>query len=263
MRSLTVDCFQGDCAGDIITLKPTEALSISLVWCPPGTFQMGADKHDPFSSEGERPQHAVALTEGFWIGQVPVTWQVWNEIRRLSANAHWRHTGDSERAPAHGTSRDSVIGFCQQLTAHLRKSGIVDERMVFDLPTEAQWEYACRAGTQTSWFFGSRMSDLDNYAWYRDNSKDSVHGVGEKKPNPWGIYDLYGNVSEWCRDSLYRYSSTKELNPLHVDSEAILYVARGGGYSNFAEDCRSASRMFIHHDNEYGEEIGIRIVCMK
>lgn len=263
MQTLTVGCFQGDCAGDIIKLKSTEYLSFNLVWCAPGTFQMGSDKQDPYWSEGEAPQHEVTLTEGFWIGQVPVTWQIWNEIRRLSANADWRHTGDSERAPAHGMSRDSAIAFCQRLTGQLRKSGGIDEKIYFDMPTEAQWEYACRAGTKKSWFFGNRMSNLDDYAWYRDNSKDSVHIVGEKKPNPWGIYDLYGNVSEWCRDSLYRYSSAIELNPLHLDSEAKLYVARGGGFSNLAEDCRSASRLFIHHENEFGEEIGIRIVCMK
>jgi formylglycine-generating enzyme required for sulfatase activity len=160
-------------------------------------------------------------------------------------------------------SRDSAVSFCRRLTEQLRKSGALGEKLHVDIPTEAQWEYACRAGTKTSWFFGSSVSDLDDYAWYRNNSRDSVHMVGEKKPNPWGIYDLYGNVSEWCRDSLYRYSSTKEPDPLHVDSEAKLYVTRGGDYSSFAEECRSASRLFIHRDNEFGEEIGVRIVCMK
>jgi formylglycine-generating enzyme required for sulfatase activity len=260
---LTVDCFQGDFAGDVIKLEFTGSLSMGLVWCPPGTFQMGCDRQDPYCSEGEGPQHEVELTEGFWIGQIPMTWQMWNAIRRSFGNPDWPHARDSEKAPAHGMSRDSAVSFCRRLRVQLRKSGALGEKLHIDIPTEAQWEYACRAGTETSWFFGSSVSDLDDYAWYRNNSKDSVHMAGEKKPNPWGIYDLYGNVSEWCRDSLYRYSSAKELDPLHEDSEAKLYVARGGGYSSSAEDCRSASRLFIHRNNEFGEEIGVRIVCMK
>jgi formylglycine-generating enzyme required for sulfatase activity len=132
MQTLTVGCFQGDCAGDIIKLKSTECLSFKLVWCPPGTFQMGSDKQDPYWSEGEAPQHEVTLT-------------------------------------AHGMSRDSAAAFCQRLTGQLRESGAIDEKIYCEMPTEAQWEYACRAGTKKSWFFGNQMSNLDDYAWYRDN----------------------------------------------------------------------------------------------
>ena len=153
--------------------------------------------------------------------------------------------------------------FCQILEKILLEKGEIDNRFYIDLPTEAQWEYACRAGTQTLWHFGDDASQLNNYAWYLSNSGDTVHPVEQKQANPWGIHDLYGNVEEWCSDSGRRYTESSQIDPIgntgSVEQTRVRKV-RGGDYGRPVRRCRSGSSVLIDIDNYYRREVGIRII---
>src|SRR5204863_9535453 len=115
--------------------------------------------------------------------------------------------------PAEGMDWDLANAFCLALTTSLRHDGLLAANQVIDLPTEAQWEFACRAGTTSRWHFGDDAASLDEYAWYVGNSGARKHPVGLKRPNPWGIHDLYGNVAEWCKDDLFKYDAGEQSDP--------------------------------------------------
>jgi len=135
--------------------------------------------------------------------------------------------------PVVQVSWDDAVEFCRKLSEK--------EGRTFRLPTEAEWEYACRAGTQTKWSFGDSESALGEYAWYDGNSDNKTHPVGEKKPNAWGLHDMHGNVFEWCSDWKREYTSASMSDP--TGTEAGSYrVARGGGWIYGARFCRSAYR---------------------
>jgi len=139
---------------------------------------------------------------------------------------------------------------------------IVDGSTGYRLPTEAQWEYACRAGSTTYWYFGNNESDLLNYAWYRNNSGNMTHQVGLKIPNNFGLYDMHGNVTEWCWDWLQIYPNTAETNPTGPSSSDIddIRIFRGGSHGSYAEDSRSAFRAYLCFPYEKGNFTGFRIV---
>lgn len=246
-------------AGATITLS-AGAVSLSLVWCPAGTFTMGTIPDDALFGSLEETPHQVTLTQGFWIGQTPIT------------RAQWAVVMDAE-APPGGNPRDAArpverIGWtramlcCQRLTHLLQHEELITARHEIALPTEAQWEYACRAYTQTLWHFGDDASGLDEYGWYQENSDDASHPAATKEPNPWGIYDVYGNVSEWCIDDYYRYGEVPETDPCHIGADSQFKMIRGGNYSSIAAECRSGSRRFIAIDNPFVEETGLRVVCI-
>jgi hypothetical protein len=133
------------------------------------------------------------------------------------------------------------MAFCEVLTQRERDAGRLPEGYVYTLPTEAQWEYACRAGTTTRFSFGDSDSDLGDYGWYGGNSGNQTHPVGEKLANPWGLYDMHGNVNEWCRDWSGNYSGGTITDPAGADSGS-LRILRGGFFNDVAGLCRSASR---------------------
>jgi formylglycine-generating enzyme required for sulfatase activity len=146
----------------------------------------------------------VTLGHGFWIGQTEVTQKQWKGVM---GTAPWENKGDykeEDDCPARWVDYNDAGKFCKTVTAEERRAGRLPADEEYVLPTEAQWEYAARAGTTTAYSFGDRESELGQYAWFRNNTEDAhqayAHPVAKKKPNPWGLYDVHGNVAEWCRD---------------------------------------------------------------
>jgi formylglycine-generating enzyme required for sulfatase activity len=207
---------------------------IELVWCPPGTFRMG---------EGDEA-YRVTLTKGFWLGKYPVTQREWTTI--MGSNpSHFKNVGD--RAPVENVSWHDAQEF-------LKKLGDA-----FRFPTEAEWEYACRAGSSTAYCFGDDKAQLGDYAWYNENSDRTTHPVGQRKPNPWGIHDVHGNVWEWCQDGYGDYPAGSVTDPTEPP-QAVLRVFRGGGWCGNARFCRSAFRS-KSVPTYRRDDLGFRPVC--
>jgi formylglycine-generating enzyme required for sulfatase activity len=204
------------------------SIGIELKLIPAGSFTMG----QPGGDSGETP-HRVTLTKPFYVGVYEVTNGQW---RRVMGYVPSEFMGDDR--PVERVSWDDAIEFCRKLSA------LPDELKVgrvYRLPTEAEWEYACRAGTETKYSFGDDESQLSEYGWFHDNSGRETYPVGRKKPNPWGLFDMHGNVWEWCSDWYSDYGSGPVTDPLGP-ALASGRVGRGGGWSDTAWDCRSAVR---------------------
>lgn len=174
MNWLEVDCDTG------------ARCAIELVRLPPGTFEMGSADGLPFAPEG--PIHTVHITRAFWMARVQVTQGSYAAITGVNPASF---QGDPQ-LPVESVTWDEAVAFCERLS---RLSG----REV-RLPNEAEWEYAYRAGTRSSYFFGEDANQLTQYAWFEDNSGGQTHCVGRKLANPWGLHDMAGNVWEWCSD---------------------------------------------------------------
>lgn len=192
---------------------------MEFVWIPAGEFQMGSNT----GYDDEKPVHRVAL-DGFWMGRYEVTQGEWKKI--LSSNPSHFQSGD--KYPIEEASWDDAHKFIGRLNS---RSG-----QRFRLPTEAEWEYACRAGTT-----GDRYGDLEDIAWYAGNSGGKTHPVGQKRPNAWGLYDMLGNVWEWCSDRHETYASGFGRNPF-APSSGSFRVGRGGSWYDYARNVRSADR---------------------
>jgi formylglycine-generating enzyme required for sulfatase activity len=210
------------------------------VWIAPGTFTMGspASEQDRYDHEG--PQTQVTITCGFWLGRYEVTQAEYQAV--MGSNPSY-FTGDQNR-PVEVVSWYEATNCCATLTAQELTAGRLPAGYVYRLPTEAEWEYACRAGTTTRFSYGDDpgYSQLGNYAWYGANSGNQTHPVGQKQPNPWGLYDMHGSLFEWCWDwyagSLPGGSVTDPLGPASGSNR----VLRGGGWGVNARVCRSALR---------------------
>jgi formylglycine-generating enzyme required for sulfatase activity len=219
---------------------------IEFVWCPPGSFLMGCPK-DELGSGYHSTQHQVILTRGFWMGKFPVTQGQWEVV--MGGNpSHFKDSGPN--APVEQVSWDDAQEFCRALNQH--------DGREYRLPTEAEWEYACRAGTARAWGFneGDYVDNdilekdgidyeetLPNYAWFEDNSKGTTHPVGQKKSNAWGLHDMHGNVDEWCQDywteeDYPQGSATDPIGPVIGSKRGF----RGGAWDSNYEYNRSASR---------------------
>src|SRR5262245_17737047 len=200
---------------------------IPLVWCPPGEFQMGSD--GPSGASLDRPSHRVRLSLGFWIGRTPLTRRQWTDAGGPGLPLS---DSPSEHAdlPAEGMDWDAARAWCRELTARLQRKGALAPGQRIDLPTEAQWEFACRAGTSSTWYFGENAAELDDHAWYAANSGGRPHPVATRRPNRWGLYDLYGNLAEWCLDDLYKYRGEDEVDPCRFDQTGLVKITRGGDF---------------------------------
>jgi formylglycine-generating enzyme required for sulfatase activity len=238
-------------------------LTFKMVAIPGGTFLMGSPKDEKGRNADEGPQHKVII-KPFWMASCEVTWDEYNAYRLSKkgekleeqkepvndADAVTRPTPPyadetfdkgGEKHPALDMSHHAAMQYCRWLSMKTGK--------VYRLPTEAEWEYACRAGTTTAYFFGDDPAKLGEYATYKDNSDFKTTEVGKRKPNPWGLYDMYGNVSEWCLDHYdkNRYSKLPLdmplLQPVLLPTEKrFSHVARGGSWFDEAAKCRSAAR---------------------
>ncbi|MBI5091162.1 MAG: SUMF1/EgtB/PvdO family nonheme iron enzyme [Candidatus Hydrogenedentes bacterium] len=205
---------------------------LDMVWCPAGTFMMGAYPGEQDSDPVEDPQHQVTLTQGFWMAKYPVTQAQWQAV--MGSNPSFFLGYDNR--PVERTSRDGTQAFITALNATTGRT--------FRLPSEAEWEYACRAGTRTRFYWGDDPSyaDISNYAWWSSNSGNQTHDVGGKLPNAWGLYDMGGNVYEYCQDWYGSYSSGAVTDPAGPSSGSN-GISRGGGFSSPGSDCRSAGRL--------------------
>jgi len=215
--------------------------AVVAVSIPAGTFSMGSS----YGSGDEKPVHQVTLL-AFEMSVTPITQGQYQEVM---GNNPSQFAG-SDNLPVETVSWNDAVEFCQKLSY---KTG-----SEFRLPTEAEWEYACRAGTTTRFNLGDMDSDLARAGWYGGNSGKRTHPVGQKIPNAWEMYDMHGNVNEWCLDWYGDYTSSSQNNPSGEQSGASR-VIRGGGWTNYADSCRSASRYGGNPANRYGN-VGFRVV---
>jgi len=228
------------------------------VWIPPGIFTMGSPETEHDRSINESPQTVVTLSRGFWIERYEVT--QWEYTSLIDTNpAFFIFPGDTNR-PVEQVSWFDAATYCARLTAQERAAGRVPAGYAYRLPTEAEWEYAARAGTTTAFSFGDdpTYTLLPDYAWFKGDSNTNSHDVGTKKPNPWGINDMAGNVWEWCGDWYGPYSGGALTDPTGP-STGSSKVMRGGSWHFAGGDARSANRNFNVPDfASWG--IGIRVV---
>ncbi len=219
-------------------------VDLTLVWIPPGSFMMGSFSSDFDADEDERPRHEVTLTQGFWMGKYEVTQAQWKQI--MAGYNPSRFDGDN--LPVERVSWNEVQEFIAELN-HLTDQA-------FSLPTEAQWEYAARGDVPGNTYSGG--NDVNQVGWYKDNSNNTTHPVGQKAANAWGLHDMSGNVWEWCQDWYGTYPSGSVTDPTGPDSSGYL-VYRGGSYYDGADDLRLASRDYIAIDFRY-DGLGFRLV---
>jgi len=210
--------------------KITNSLGMNFAYIRPGIFMMGRPSSESGRSSDEK-QHRVTLTKGFYMQTTEVTQGQWRAI--MGSNPSKFSTfGDD--CPVEQISWNDAQEFIRKLN---RKEGGSRYR----LPTEAEWEYAARAGSTTRFCYGNDESRLSEYAWYRSNSGKKTHSVAQKTSNAWGLYDMHGNVWEWCQDWKGDYLSGSDTDPTGSFFGSYR-VDRGGGWGNNARACRSANR---------------------
>jgi formylglycine-generating enzyme required for sulfatase activity len=230
----------------------TNTLGMKLVLIPAGEFLMGSPGSDADAYADEKPQHTVRITRPFYLGTHEVTQ---GQYRAVTGEAP-SHFKGSEDLPVETVSWLDAINYCNALSRKERLSpfyrvegGTVEvpgwDGMGYRLPTEAEWEYACRASSTARYSFGDDAPGLSGFAWYDGNSGGQTHSVGQKRPNAWGLYDMHGNVWEWCWDGYeadYYSKKPSAVDPLGL-SQAASRVDRGGSGHDFPRDCRSARRL--------------------
>ena len=234
----------------IIHQKPEKSMTITMVHLPKGTFQMGSNEKD-----NEQPIHEVNIDYEFEIGKFTVTVEEYmafvedtnshhpkwleesNEYNiKTGTEDHYKNINQRFNAPIVGVSWDDAMAYCEWLSIKTNNN--------YRLPTEAEWEYACRAGTTTKWSFGNDEKELDKYAVYSSNSNSQADEVGTKLRNPWGLYDMHGNVWEWCVDDwLDNYKETPRDGKAYKSEKKSSKVVRGGSWVNSADNSRSAYRV--------------------
>ena len=185
-----------------------------LRWMPPGSFKMGSPRGERGRYDDEGPQHQVQLTQGFWLFDTPCTQALWQTVMGTNPS---QFTG--EQRPVENVSWDD----CQQFLVTFNQQF---PELPLNLPTEAQWEYACRAGTQAARY----EARIDAIAWYGANSNNETHEVSQKRPNAWGLYDMLGNVDEWCHDGPRDYAEGMVIDPLGPTEAGADRVIRGGSW---------------------------------
>ena len=260
-RAMTINGSNVTSISFVATVKqndPIGALLNSMVSIPGGTFQMGSTDDEYGYAQKTTPVHSVTL-QSFEIGAFEVTQAQYKAI--MGTNPSYFQGSSypgSENTPVEKLSWYEAMEFCTQLSILTGRT--------FTLPSEAQWEYACRAGTTTLYSFGYSDALLDNYAWYYSNAynKGAVYGqprpVGTKLPNAWGLYDMHGNVWEWCLDSWHANYMGAPIDGSAWEPQAgSNYVYRGGGWDGTTKSCRSADRGGIRPDYRF-EDLGFRIV---
>jgi formylglycine-generating enzyme required for sulfatase activity len=272
-------------AGDLAAATPTapaaepitNGIGMKLVLIPAGEFLMGTagttDEKGPQprppspavaivvdfgGTDEERPQHRVRITKPFYLGQTEVTQGQWEAVMGSKPWSGKKHNREGADYPASYVDWNDAAEFCRKLSMR--------EGKTYRLPTEAEWEYACRAGTTTAYHFGDDESRLSEYAWYGGtfdrgkSEKRFAQPVGRLKPNAWGLHDVHGNVWEWCHDWYEKYDDGPVGDPAGAEMGRYR-VYRGCSWVNRGGDCRSARRSFNLPD--YRKAIlGLRVVMV-
>ena len=208
-----------------------------LRWIPPGRFWMGASPDDREAFAEESPRHEVHLTRGYWLFDTPCTQALWQAVMGTNPS---RFKG-GER-PVERVSWENCQEFIERLNAQL-------PGLALCLPTDAQWEYACRAGTETARY----AENLEAIAWYEVNSGGETHAVGRLQPNAWGLYDMLGNVEEWCQDGQQDYTEEVQVDPVGATDAGAYRTIRGGSWNVSARRVRAAHRVW----GPPGEAVGL------
>jgi formylglycine-generating enzyme required for sulfatase activity len=235
--------------------------NLNLVRIPSGAFEMGTEDNSDDWFRHSRPIREVYV-DSFDIGACEVTQAIFSKVMGFNPSLM---QGD-ERRPVDQVSWFDAAKFCNRLSelaGYMPAYDIYNRSCIFDrngfrLPTEAEWEYACRAGGRQRFYSGSNTDDLSRVAWYRANSKGTTHPVGLKEPNTWGLYDMHGNVWEWCNDWMVSYKQLKKHNP-HGPGLGYSRVLRGGGWHYDAEGCHVAYRQRARPDYKISA-VGFRVV---
>ncbi len=223
---------------------PAGETHLKFVWVSPGAFQMGTPEDEEGRYDWELGVHTVRL-EGFWMAAAPVTQAQYAAVMGTNPSGfQGEEHGDEPARPVEQVSWGDAMAFCEKLTAKANAAGC---RIA--LPSEAQWEYACRAGSTTRYGFGDSEAQLGDYAWYGENSEGQTHPVGQKRPNAWNLYDMHGNVWEWCRDTWHvTCEGAPDDGSAWVDDKGTSRVFRGGSWDSDARYCRSAYRLYYTPD---------------
>lgn len=265
---------------------PDKGGAITMLWCKPGTFTMGSPENEDGHRADEK-QREVTISKGFWLSETEVTQAQWMAIKGLNQTQQLKRTnrfgelaGVGPGHPIYHVTYWEAMDFCKRLTDRERKAKRIPPGYVYRLPTEAQWEYACRAGSTTALNNKMNLSDklkcpnLDQVAWFRGNVGGEKHPLGtqqvaQKKPNAWGFYDMHGNVGEWCFDkAVFDYELEilttphyvpEATNPVnHKGTEAVY---RGGSWAFPATFCRSAARR-CQPQRTRGSHVGFRVALV-
>ena len=231
----------------------TNSIGMELIEIPAGKFMMGCSENDRYCGNDEAPV-PVTLTKPFRLGKTEVTQGQWQSVMGTEPWKGLFNVVAHEDSPAIHVSWDDATAFCEKLTAIERKAGTLKANEKYRLPTDAEREYACRAGTTTTYSFGDDDSKLGEYAWFIDNCRDGkpreeyAHNVGTKKPNPWGLHDMHGNVAEWCSDRCDAQDSNGEQQKPLGGTDPVfrttgsLRFSRGGSYDGGPVVARSSGR---------------------
>jgi formylglycine-generating enzyme required for sulfatase activity len=216
-----------------ITFDLGSGIKLEMVLIPAGEFRMGSPNSDKDAGDDERPQHRVRITKPFYLGKYVVTQDQWEAVMHNNPSGF-----KAPKNPVDSVSWDDCQRFCETLN---KKIGTAQGK--FQLPTEAQWEYACRAGSTT--IYCCDDASLDKYAWHLANSHDRPNPVGQKKPNAWGLFDMHGNAGEWCQDFYSdKYYATSPTDDPAGPATGLNRVNRGGGWDRPSRYCRSAFRSY-------------------
>jgi formylglycine-generating enzyme required for sulfatase activity len=247
-----------------------DVLGVKLCWCPPGSFRMGS----PATEVGRRDDETqvdVTLSRGFWMGKYEVTQGEW---RRLVGELHGTQlVGKGDDFPVYWVSYLDAEEFCRVLTGRARASGEISNEWEFRLPTEAQWEYACRAGTTTAFSFGDALTlEQANFGRWKkgmdESPTPSAEPVGRYPANAWGLHDMHGNEFEWCRDWYYRRlpgGVDPDLSDMKGDVNrdgTYSRCRRGGAWTDEPWACRSAFRLRFEPERS-ANHIGFRVALVR
>ena len=247
-----------------IPLVMTNSIGMELRLIKAGTFQMGATKSaDQLATlfeteaeyfEDEFPRHRVTISQDFRLGVTAVTQSEWQSVMNTQPWLEGLFFEEGADYPATYVSWDDAVEFCLKLSA---KEGVT-----YRLPTEAEWEYACRAGSESIYSFGDSPELLEEYAWFTENADDIgeefAHRVRQKRPNAWGLHDMHGNVWEWCQDWYGGYGSDLATDPTGPESGSFR-VLRGGSWNGLARLARSADR-FGNSPDFRRDYVGFRVL---
>ena len=238
-------------------------VGMPFCWCPAGTFTMGSPRNEP-GREVDEDQVQVTFSKGYWLARSETTQRQWQKVMSRSPWSGQFDGVDGQDLPATHVTWNLAMEFCQQLTASERQAGRLPADWSYSLPTEAQWEYACRASTRTPYWFGADGTAIGDCSWNRLNSNGAIHAVGTKRANPWGLYDVTGNAWEWCRD--YAGPTLPGKTDPEVLSGGSHRALKGGGFLTSRGDYRSGDRSPLPPEigtDGNPAEIGFRVALIR